>query len=193
TDNQDRKPVLYVGGNDGMLHAFRAEDGREILAYVPSMVHKKLSQLTDKKYVGNQHRFLVDGSPEVGDAFISVGGTSAWHTVLVGALGGGGQGLFALDVTKPAEFSEATPSRVVLWEFTDKDDPDLGFIYPQPTIRRMATGRFAAIVPAGYNNSKPELGATPAQNEIACTDSAARTPAGCTTSSTGSAYLFIIF
>jgi type IV pilus assembly protein PilY1 len=192
-DNIDRKPMIYVGGNDGMLHGFRAEDGREVLAYIPSMIHKKLNVLTDKTYIGNLHRYFVDGSPEIGDAFINVGGTNGWHTVLVSALGGGAQGVFALDVTKPGDFSEANASKIALWEFTDKDDPDLGFIYAQPTIRRMANGKFAAIVPGGYNASKPEPGLLPGTDELACTDSASRTPTGCTTSSTGSAYLFIIF
>ena len=192
-DNLNRKAMIYVGGNDGMLHAFRADDGREVLAYVPSMVHNRLNKLTDKTYVGGEHRYYVDGSPEIGDAFINVGGTDAWHTVLVGSLGGGGQGVFALDITKPDDFSETNAAKIALWEFTDKDDPDLGFIYAQPTIRRMANGRFAALVPGGYNQSKPQPG------EVVCADSTkpasdpARGPAGCTTNTTGSAYLFIIF
>ncbi|RLB06742.1 MAG: hypothetical protein DRG59_07430, partial [Deltaproteobacteria bacterium] len=40
-----RTPVLYVGSNDGMLHAFRASDGEEIFAFVPSLVFHKLADL----------------------------------------------------------------------------------------------------------------------------------------------------
>jgi type IV pilus assembly protein PilY1 len=187
--DRERESMIYVGGNDGMLHAFRAKDGRELLAFIPSMVHNRLNTLTGRGYVGNEHRYYVDGSPEVGDAFFKAGTETgaSWRTVLVSALGGGGQGLFALDVTRPEDFSEANASKIALWEFSDKDDPDLGFIYAQPTIRRMANGKFAAIVPGGYNHSKPEGG------EKVCTDSTSRTPTGCTTNTTGSAYLFIIF
>ncbi|MCC7484308.1 MAG: hypothetical protein IT529_04915 [Burkholderiales bacterium] len=176
----NRSPMIYVGGNDGMLHGFRASDGRELLAYVPSKVHGQLNQLTSRTYV---HRYFVDGSPQVGDAYIG----AFWRTVLVGGLGSGGQGLFALDVTDPAQFSEANAASTVLWEFNDTDDPDFGYVMGYPAIRKMANGRWAAIVAGGYNNSEVLPG------ETACTDSTAKLPAGCTTSSTGSAYLYVIF
>jgi type IV pilus assembly protein PilY1 len=191
--NIDRKPMIYVGGNDGMLHGFRAEDGRELLAYVPSMVHDKLNRLMSKTYAGTaskEHRYFVDGSPEISDAFITVGTSGEWRTVLVSGLGAGGQGVFALNITKPQEFAETKASEIVMWEFSDKDDRDMGYVLAQPTIRRMAAkdangnNRWAAIVPAGYNNSEPQLG------EISCTPTFV---SGCTTSTTGSAYLFIIF
>ncbi|MCC7487849.1 MAG: hypothetical protein IT529_23005 [Burkholderiales bacterium] len=187
-DNLNREPVIYVGGNDGMLHAFRASDGREIMAYVPSMVHNRLNRLPEKTYVGTQHRYYVDGSPEVGDAFIRVGATNEWRTVLVSGLAAGGQGVFALDITRPDQFSEANAANVVMWEFNDRDDPNIGYVFGQPVIRRMANGRWAAIVPGGYNNNEVLPG------EVACTDSVVtRTPANCTTNSTDYAYLFIIF
>ena len=69
----NRTPMIYVGGNDGMLHGFRASDGRELLAYVPSKVHTQLNKLTSKTYT---HQYFVDGSPQVGDAFI---GTAVAH------------------------------------------------------------------------------------------------------------------
>jgi len=75
----------------------------------------------------------------------------------------------------------------VMWEFNDSDDPDFGYVIGSPVIRKMANGRWAAIVAGGYNNSQTGAG------ETVCTDSTAKTPAGCTTSSTGSAYLYIIF
>src|SRR6185436_17970784 len=125
----------------------------------------------------------VDGSPQIGDAFIG----TQWRTVLVAGLGAGGQGLFALDITDPTQFSEANAASTVMWEFNDTDDPDFGYVMGSPVIRKMANGRWAAIVSGGYNNSQQLTG------ETACTDSTAKTPSGCTTSSTGSAYLYIIF
>jgi type IV pilus assembly protein PilY1 len=176
----NRPAMIYVGGNDGMLHGFRASDGRELLAYVPSKVHTQLNKLTSKTYT---HQYYVDGSPQIGDAFIG----TEWRTVLVSGLGSGGQSIFALDITDPSQFNETNAASTVMWEFNDTDDPDFGYVVGSPVIRKMANGRWAAIVSGGYNNSQQLTG------ETACTDSTAKTPAGCTTSSTGSAYLYIIF
>ena len=107
--------------------------------------------------------------------------------MLVSGLASGGQGIFALDITDPSQFSETNAASTVMWEFGDGDDPDFGYVIGPPVIRKMANGRWAAIVTGGYNNSQVLSG------ETACTDSTTRTPAGCTTSSTGSAYLYIIF
>jgi type IV pilus assembly protein PilY1 len=189
-----RKPMLFVSANDAMLHAFSAdENGKEYMAYIPSKTFKNLNKLTNKAY---QHRYFVDGSPEVQDAFINVSGTNQWRTVLVGALASGGQGVFALDVTDPEEFKlEANAAKTVLWEFNDSDDPNLGYVLGQPVIRKMANDRWAAIFTGGYNNSEVLSG------ETACTTSdlgpgpgaSPPVPAGCTTSSTGRAYLYIVF
>ncbi len=143
---QNRTKILYVGANDGMLHAFDAETGQEVLAYVPSKVYANLSELTDPNYT---HHYYVNGSVNVVDAYFA----SSWHSVLTGGLGAGGQGYYALDVTNPNIFSEATASSIVLWEFTDSDDADLGFSYSKPSIVRMANGVWAAVFGNGYNNT----------------------------------------
>ncbi len=148
-----REPVIYVGANDGMLHAFRAsgaDAGKELFAYMPSSVYGKISHLTDQAY---SHRYYVDGTPAVGDAIVN----SSWSTVLVGGLGAGGQGLFALDVTDPTAVDEASAPSKVLWEFTDADDADLGFTFGQPQIVQMANGKWAVIVSNGYNNKNGDL------------------------------------
>jgi type IV pilus assembly protein PilY1 len=200
-DWASRPAVVYVGGNDGMLHAFRASDGREILGYIPSKVFNKLSHLMDKTYTAAlAHRYFVDASPEISDAFIRKGAVDSWRTVLVSGLGHGGQGLFALDITDPSQFSEATsassdPTKIVLWEFNDSDDPNLGFVMGQPVIRKMANGKWAAIVSGGYNNQR---GTTSEMPETDCTDSSAfpAVPSGCTRNSTvggGRGYLFVVF
>ncbi len=142
TSNSSRTPVVYVGANDGMLHAFNAVNGQELFAYVPSAVYKNLPDLASQSYT---HKFYVDGSPTGGDVFYD----SAWHTVLVGGLGAGGQGIYALDVTAPDSFT----ADKVLWEFTDADDADLGYTYSQPDIVKMNNGVWAAIFGNGYNNT----------------------------------------
>lgn len=141
-----RTPVIYAGANDGMLHGFNADTGAEILGFVPSTVFDELYRLTDPDY---QHRFYVDGPPTMGDVFFG----SAWHTVLVGGLHKGGQGIYALDITNPGSFNETNATSVFLWEFDDGDDADLGYTFSQPAIVRMANGKWAAVFGNGYNNT----------------------------------------
>ena len=141
-----RTPMVYVGGNDGMLHGFAASDGRELLAYVPSAVYENLSRLTDPYYF---HKFFVNGAPTVVDAFYS----SAWHTVLAGSLGRGGQAIFALDVTDPATFSESNAASLFLWEFDDSVDADMGYSFSEPSIAKMSNGKWAVVFGNGYNNT----------------------------------------
>jgi type IV pilus assembly protein PilY1 len=90
----------------------------------------------------------------VADVYIN----GAWKTILVGTLGAGGQGLFALDVTNPTAVAESNANTTVLWEFTDDDgsgrgDKDLGFSFSQPRIARMANGKWAVIIGNGYNSA----------------------------------------
>ena len=110
-DNKTRPAMLYVGGNDGMLHGFAAFDGQEKIAYVPKGVLPRLTLLTDPQY-NNKHKYFVDGSPMTGDIDLNGGiqdpndsnfssYTPDWRTVLVGTLGLGGRGYFVLDVTNP--------------------------------------------------------------------------------------------
>lgn len=137
----NRKPVIYVGGNDGILHGFDASldftssavgqltatSGKEVLGYIPSAVFPNLSRLTALNYNRN-HRFFVDGSPMLADVDLGAVGTPDWRTVLIGSLGGGGKGYYALDVTNPAGFSESgsAPADILLWEF---DETDMGFAF----------------------------------------------------------------
>lgn len=146
TTYSTRTPLVYVGANDGMLHAFDAATGQEKLAYVPSKVYPNLSKLTSTTY---SHRYYVDGSPTIVDTFYS----GAWHTTLVASLGAGGQGLFALDVTNPTTFTEANASSIVRWEY---NDADLGYVADRPKIVKLNTGAWAAVFSNGYNNSEAD-------------------------------------
>lgn len=137
---RNRTPMLYVGANDGMLHAFDADTLTERFAFVPNAVFPKLSALTETNY---NHTFFVDGSPRSGDAYIG----GAWKTVLVSGLRSGGKSIFALDVTNPAGFTGSN----VLWEFTDATN--LGYTFSQPTIVRLGNGQWAAIFGNGYNST----------------------------------------
>lgn len=149
-----RQPMLYVGANDGMLHAFKADTGVEAWAYIPSMLLPSLYKLADKNYPGS-HVFYVDATPRQGDVYFG----GAWHTILVGGLGAGGRGFYALDVTSPL-------SPQVLWEFTSDTskgtgytvDADVGYSYGTPAITKLSDGTWVIIVSSGYNNVSPGSG-----------------------------------
>jgi type IV pilus assembly protein PilY1 len=158
--NAARTAAVFVGANDGMLHAFNAGTGDELFAYIPSWLGPKLAALTNASYGKGTtlHQSYVDSIPAVGEAQVGSAGTAAdWKTVLVGGTGGGGQGVFALDITDPSNFSAAN----VMWEFTDSDDPDLGNVMGKPQILKLrtsaynattATYKWFAVVGSGVNN-----------------------------------------
>lgn len=155
--NQGRVPTLYVGANDGMLHAFSATTGAELFAYIPSWVVPNLLALTSTTY---SHRSYVDSTPAVNEANLGSTASADWRTVLVGGSGGGGQGVYALDVTDPAAFATTSGNSKILWEFTDKHDVDMGNVIGAPQILKLnvAAGsatpdyRYFAVVASGVNN-----------------------------------------
>jgi type IV pilus assembly protein PilY1 len=158
TGNAARQGVVYVGANDGMLHGFDGDTGAELIAYIPSAVYRNLDDLASPVY---GHSYFVDGGPNVIDVFLDdtpdpAGGNGVWRTVLAGGLNGGGQQIYALDVTEPSTFDEARADDIVLWEFDDSDDADLGYTYGKPQIAKMADGTWAAIFGNGYNSTEAD-------------------------------------
>jgi len=156
SDPQFRNNVLYLGANDGMLHAFDGSTGEELFAYVPGELllpepgrdHAPLSRLMDPAY---SHRFFMDGTVTVAD--LTVDGES--RTILVGGMGAGGRSFFALDVTDPANFSADD----ILWEFTDAE---LGYRAGAPAIVRTrddggsGEGTWSVIFGNGYGGDSGE-------------------------------------
>uniref|UniRef100_UPI002100D6C1 pilus assembly protein n=1 Tax=Pelomonas sp. KK5 TaxID=1855730 RepID=UPI002100D6C1 len=149
-----RKPTIYVGANDGMLHAFNAEttidpstknavatssSGTERWAYIPRLVMPNLYLLADSFYA-SKHQYYVDATPAVGDVYDATAGK--WRTILVGGLNSGGRGYYALDITDPA-----TP--VALWEYTDSS---LGYTFGNPVITKRKDGTWIVAFTSGYNN-----------------------------------------
>ncbi|MDD5388422.1 MAG: PilC/PilY family type IV pilus protein [Gallionellaceae bacterium] len=165
---KDRPSVLYVGSNNGMLHAVRTDDnydadgrvvgtsvkGTELFAYIPSFVINRLPALGSQAYI---HQFYVDGSPFSAEADM---GSGVWKTVLAGGANKGGKGYYLLDITTPATFSASS----VLWEFTNDTDNDLNYTYNFPIsypvghtrvgqarqIVKLNDGKWALIVGNGY-------------------------------------------
>ncbi|CAG1022785.1 partial Type IV pilus biogenesis factor PilY1, partial [Methylococcales bacterium] len=134
-----RKPVIYVGANDGMLHGFSvgsldksySDGGTEIFAYIPNaLIGPSLKKYAALPAGGNYfpHVYAVDGSPVVGDACLPDGpNCKQWKTVLLGTTGAGGKAVFALDITCPATTGKDTPcasgfsASNVMWEISDAD------------------------------------------------------------------------
>lgn len=174
--HRTRTPMLYVGGNDGMLHGFSALNGAEKLAYIPQGQMRYLPNLADPGY---NHRYFVDGSPFTGDVFLSTAaGADAdkWRTMLVGTQGAGGKGYFVLDVTKPgstdptgvaSNFSAANAGTLVVTDTTDGADADIGHIFGEPVVNeynnqvstqiaQLNNGRWAVIMGNGYNSGNED-------------------------------------
>ncbi|MDE2598856.1 MAG: hypothetical protein KGL40_04460 [Rhodocyclaceae bacterium] len=146
TAQTNRAKTVFVGANDGMLHAFNGDNGQERWAFVPSAVMPNLWALADRQYPTN-HRNYVNGPPTIGDVY---DGTN-WRTILVGGLNGGGRSYYALDVTNPA-------SPQLLWELSASDLPNLGYSFGQPRIAKQANGTWVVIFTSGYNNINPGNG-----------------------------------
>lgn len=133
--------TLFVGANDGMLHAFNATTGVEQFAYVPSAVLPRIANLTNPSYT---HEYFVDG-----DIAVSSRTQTPSNNYLVATLGRGGKGIFALNVTTPSSFGTGS----VLWEYFSSSDNDLGYMLGAPIIAKMNDGSVVAIVANGYNST----------------------------------------
>lgn len=144
--NATRTNVVYTGANDGFMHAFRAgaytsagvfdttatNDGRELMAYMPSAVlssiHGGTNPNLDFSSPSYSHALSVDATPGFGDLYYN----GAWHTWLVGGLGPGGNAtgpigdntstatggdIFAIDITNPSNFSEGNAGNLVIGDW----------------------------------------------------------------------------
>jgi len=186
----NRAPMVYVGGNDGMVHAYNASyyftpsglpahcpkmsggslaspqpstctgpssttlySGTEVFGYVPYANYPKLNNLMSPTY---NHTFYVDGSAASADVCVANGGAAycdstnaQWMTILVGGLNAGGKGIYALDISDPITSFDSSN---VLWEFTNLDDPDLGYTFSTPVIGKLNNNRWAVIFGNGFNS-----------------------------------------
>jgi type IV pilus assembly protein PilY1 len=132
-----KNPTVYVGSNDGMLHAFNADTGAHRWAYMPTPSFAKLGKRADP-LAG--HTWYVDGPIVTHDIH---DGTN-WRTILVASTGAGARGLFALDVTNSL-------SPTLLWEFFPDDD-DLGHVVGEPVIARAQSGEWVVAFGNGYGH-----------------------------------------
>jgi type IV pilus assembly protein PilY1 len=181
-----RPPLLYIGADDGMLHAFDVTNGKEKFAYIPRGSYNHLVNLVSP-YYNAQHKFFVNGSPQGGD--VQYTSDNTWHSILVGTEAQGGKSVYALDVTDPTMLTtEATLANAVLWDFTDAD---MGLGFASPVIAVTAAG-WKVFIANGYNstNEKPILyaldpqtgpGSPPAFANMIKIDLCAAVPTACNT------------
>jgi type IV pilus assembly protein PilY1 len=173
TLHADRKTVVYVGANDGMLHAFdgtlpvsgtcaSGTCGNELFAFIPSFSYGSTNTIAAAQglaSLGNpnfSHRYLVDATAQNYDVdFFNTPGPTAtaadWRTMLIGGLGKGGRGYYALDITKPDDWTtETAMAGKFLWEFTDSR---MGNTFGEAIVVKTKKYGWTVVVPSGYNNS----------------------------------------
>lgn len=164
TTYASRTPMVYVGSNDGMMHAVNGsltgtDAGKEVWAYIPGALFNGptapstdgLASIGNPNYI---HHFMMDSTPltiDVDFGRTNGGSGTDWRTILVGGLGKGGKIIYALDITNPASVtSETTAAQKVLWEFRDND---LGYTYGQPVVVKTRRHGWVIVVGSGYNNA----------------------------------------
>ena len=131
--------TVYVGANDGMLHAFDASTGVEQFAYVPGILNfGNLAQLSRGDY---EHKWFVDGPIAISQRL----STTSNKNILVGALGRGGKGVYALDVTTPGSFAASN----VKWERSETTNQNMGLVLGTPILANVRNGSATAAAVFG--------------------------------------------
>ncbi|NYZ62727.1 pilus assembly protein [Luteimonas deserti] len=171
-DTNRRRPMVFAGANDGMLHGFdgrtTAAGGIERFAFIPQSVVGHMGNLLypyDPAAGGDQrfqHRYYVDGPLAVSDAYYGGG----WKTVLVGSTGAGAKGTFALNVSGVSRQNGTFAGADRLWEVNDSNTDanirnNIGHVLGRPVIvpvkTRTAGGavtiKWRAIFGNGYNST----------------------------------------
>jgi type IV pilus assembly protein PilY1 len=135
-------------------------------SYTPSSGPTQSACVSPQLDFSNQqygHNFYVDATPGTDDLYYN----NAWHTWLVGGLGAGGAAIYAMEVTNPGNFSTASPSNLVIGEWTSKTiscsgtancGNNLGNTYGTPIIRRLHNGLWAVIFGNGYGSTSGDAG-----------------------------------
>ena len=128
-ENAQRRSIIWVGANDGMLHAIDARLGKEVWAFIPFNLLPKLKTLMHGQPAGS-FRFFVDSSPKVADVKIA----GKWRTYLIIGQGAGGTFYQAFDVTldKMSETLLPTENNLdrVLDFFADKERIQFKWSFP---------------------------------------------------------------
>ncbi len=138
------KYEVYIGGNDGMFHAFNARTGEEQFAYIPSVFLTRLQHLMDPSYDDGgpaDHQYFVDGKI-----------STHFEKVLV-TLGRGEKGFFLIRKANPTPHFDRFTKADYVWEyFEGTTDPDLGHMMGESrSIGDYANNTF--IISNGYKST----------------------------------------
>jgi|GEM_PF-5432181 len=161
---RNRAKMVYVGANDGMVHAFNALTGKEKYALMLNTTADKLNEIASPGYDCNYqltknfnlfsysdrncHKFLVNGPQVAGDAYW---GGSEWRSLLIGTTGSGGKGVYAIDITDPDNIH-------ALWEIRggvpDTPYENLYYTYGKPTIAHLENKQAVILLANGYDDQE---------------------------------------
>ncbi len=169
---KSRKPVAWVGADDGMLHAFNFNTGQEILALMPpELLAQQVTLFKNYKTILNpnkDHETLTGQNPDIlkhiwGVAnsfrFADIYDGTNWKTVGYLALGPAGKTVTAIDVTHPSlgdPYYDPTKDPVkILWRKTSTDLPQLGQAWSVPAISIVKASplKFLSLFGSGFDTS----------------------------------------
>ncbi|SFU66898.1 type IV pilus assembly protein PilY1 [Polaromonas sp. YR568] len=158
-----RQAQLFVGANDGMLHAFSDANGAETFAFVPDPVLGNLKNLASPVY---RHQYFVDGPLTEADVYDTT--ASKWRNLVLGGTGAGAKSLFAINVpvvnypgtatNAPAALTSAQSApgaSDILWNISsaDPDYAELGYVLHAAQHGVMRDGSWVVIVGNGYESA----------------------------------------
>ena len=165
SNNLTRSTMIYVGANDGMLHAFSASDGSETWGFIPENIRPYLKNLTLEAC----HKYYVDLTATARDVFDVAWKTSSddwtgWKTTLLGGNRLGGYEYFALDITDPAADSVS-----ILWDkilFPGRRSSTIPFVGKLKVLEGKTgeVDKWLAIITSGYDESASRTGMIAAVN-----------------------------
>ncbi len=152
---------VFVGANDGMLHAFSEIDGAETFAFVPRTVLGDVKVLSVSPY---DHRYFVDGPIAEADIYDPALGGTGWRSVVVGSGGAGAKNIFAINAPVPSSPVGSATLTVqllppnasdILWEInsTSATFAELGHILQTPESGLLRDGQWAVIFGNGYDSA----------------------------------------
>lgn len=142
--------IVYVGANDGMLHAFKAvgdendTNGTERFAFIPSRIIENLRYYADVDY---SHKFFVDGPITT----TSISGSMTLR-YLVGGLGKGGRGVYGMDITNAAALNTSSLPNVWEYPLPNETDDDMGFTFSSISIVSGNNNQTLVIFGNGYDS-----------------------------------------
>lgn len=144
---------VYVGANDGMLHAFDAGTMKEQFAFIPNSMITTLSGtksvlnlLSNPTFTG---RYYVDGNIAVSSSAQADTFMDSNSSYLIGFLGRGGPGFYGVAIDKTTHMPTSS------WEYSNTathSDHDLGYLLGQPVIEKLGDGTNVAIFGNGYGS-----------------------------------------